>query len=320
MAKAFVLGAAVVISRSAWGFVGPGSERGPWRPRSQMLDTDALIEELAATAPFNLPAKVSQEAVMRTVGRPQFFLRIAELCDEADGATRERYKALADNLSNTLSAVVERTESKLEDASQRLAGMVAAASEEDGEFLMPLSPDKRQALKEAVEAAEVDEPVLSTLSAVAKKAETDGMDGVVAILRKVLQLYAAKALAFDPTAVQDSFFFSTQRDQPPRDAPEIHPDYVGAIDTYNQLLEADADDWDAILQRQDDSLKKSSLLAIVQAQIERVVLLEENGSFAQRVQAEFLRELVTRVEANMPSDDDEEGAPADIVSAILNDP
>ena len=42
------------------------------------------------------------------------------------------------------------------------------------------------------------------------------------------------------------------------------------------------------------------MLAIVQAQIERVVLMQENGSFSQRVQAEFLRELVQQVETHAP--------------------
>jgi len=40
-----------------------------------------------------------------------------------------------------------------------------------------------------------------------------------------------------------------------------------------------------------------SLVSEVQKTMEGVVLGLENGSMAQRVQAEFLRELVTRIEA-----------------------
>eukprot|EP00630_Chrysocystis_fragilis_P004744 CAMPEP_0197389334 /NCGR_PEP_ID=MMETSP1165-20131217/1637_1 /TAXON_ID=284809 /ORGANISM="Chrysocystis fragilis, Strain CCMP3189" /LENGTH=335 /DNA_ID=CAMNT_0042914741 /DNA_START=11 /DNA_END=1016 /DNA_ORIENTATION=- len=284
---------------------------------------DALIEELAWTAPFDLPGKVSQESVMRTVGRPQFFLRIAELCDQtSDRKRRERYRALADNLSNTLSAVVERTSAKLDDASQRLADVIASAAEEDGEFLVPLSAEKSAALKAAVAAADVDEAVLSTVNAATKKAQADGMDGLVAILRKVLQFYAAAALAFDPdTATQELAFLTDGASEEDRPT-EVHPDYVQAIDCYRSLMENDADDWDALLRaalnnNDPPAVNKRNLLAIVQAQIERVVLLQENGSFKQRVQAEFLRELIARIEANAPPEAPD--SPDDLVQAFLDE-
>ena len=72
--------------------------------------TDALIKELADTEVFNLPAKVRQETILRQVGRPQFFLRIAELCDDADEEEREMLTALADNLAKSLTVVVESAE------------------------------------------------------------------------------------------------------------------------------------------------------------------------------------------------------------------
>ena len=43
----------------------------------------------------------------------------------------------------------------------------------------------------------------------------------------------------------------------------------------------------------------------MQSQIERIVLLQENGSFSQRVSAEFLRELVQQVEKNAPASADD---------------
>ena len=63
-----------------------------------------------------------------------------------------------------------------------------------------------------------------------------------------------------------------------------------------------------------------NVLAIVQAQIERVVLLQENGSFSQRVSAEFLRELVQQVEKNAPaSEDDAFDAAAFVREQVLGD-
>ena len=101
--------------------------------------TDALIKELADTEVFNLPAKVRQETILRQVGRPQFFLRIAELCDDADEEEREKLTALADNLAKTLTVVVESAEQKIDDSSAILQEVVASCAEPDGEFLVPLS-------------------------------------------------------------------------------------------------------------------------------------------------------------------------------------
>ena len=90
--------------------------------------TDALIKELADTEVFNLPAKVRQETILRQVGRPQFFLRIAELCDDADEEEREKLTALADNLAKTLTVVVESAEQKIDDSSAILQEVVASCA------------------------------------------------------------------------------------------------------------------------------------------------------------------------------------------------
>ena len=163
--------------------------------------TDALIKELADTEVFNLPAKVRQETILRQVGRPQFFLRIAELCDDADEEEREKLTALADNLAKTLTVVVESAEQKIDDSSAILQEVVASCAEPDGEFLVPLSEERFSSLQKAVwtkmEAGELGEIALSTVDAWAKKAQDDGLDGMVSILRKVLQLYASRVLRFD---------------------------------------------------------------------------------------------------------------------------
>jgi len=56
----------------------------------------------------------------------------------------------------------------------------------------------------------------------------------------------------------------------------------------------DAESWDAVLQQEkevDDFLK------LVQKTMESVVLNLEAGSMAQRVQTEYLQEMVKRIEA-----------------------
>ena len=282
---------------------------------------DSLIYELADCTPFDLPGKVRQPSVLRAVGRPQFFLRIAEICDDCGDEDRERLAALADNLASTLSVIVESAEEKLDDASDVLQAVVVSAAEPDGEFLVPLSNERFAALQAEVNARVDDrslgEGVLSTVDAWAKKAQDDGLDGMVVILRKVLQLYAARVLRFDAkeAAAQLAAMMppdgSAEGGGGESAAPEgLHPDYENAAACYGDVLAADAETWPdklrAALNDGAEPVKKRHLLAIVQAQIERVVLLQENGSFSQRVQAEFLRELVQQVEREAPKSPDDD--------------
>ena len=294
--------------------------------------TDALIKELADTEVFNLPAKVRQETILRQVGRPQFFLRIAELCDDADEEEREKLTALADNLAKTLTVVVESAEQKIDDSSAILQEVVASCAEPDGEFLVPLSEERFSSLQKAVwtkmEAGELGEIALSTVDAWAKKAQDDGLDGMVSILRKVLQLYSSRVLRFDAALAAQQLAEMMPPDAAEKvdlsgDAPALHPDYAAAADLYEELLAGDADAWPRLLSERlngDGAVKKRNVLAIVQAQIERVVLLQENGSFSQRVSAEFLRELVQQVEKNAPaSKDDAFDAAAFVREQVLGD-
>jgi hypothetical protein len=71
-----------------------------------------------------------------------------------------------------------------------------------------------------------------------------------------------------------------------------------ASDLLEKLLHIDTDDWDMEIRRGiENDVAKEDLVSEVQKIMEAVILGLENGSMAQRVQAEFLRELVTRIEA-----------------------
>merc|ERR1719359_267240 len=288
-----------------------------WQLPSMTARRPTLLR--ADTEVFNLPAKVRQETILRQVGRPQFFLRIAELCDDADEEEREKLTALADNLAKTLTVVVESAEQKIDDSSAILQEVVASCAEPDGEFLVPLSEERFSSLQKAVwtkmEAGELGEIALSTVDAWAKKAQDDGLDGMVSILRKVLQLYASRVLRFDAALAAQQLAEMMPPDAAEKvdlggDAPALHPDYAAAA-------------WPRLLSERlngDGAVKKRNVLAIVQAQIERVVLLQENGSFSQRVSAEFLRELVQQVEKNAPaSEDDAFDAAAFVREQVLGD-
>jgi hypothetical protein len=69
---------------------------------------------------------------------------------------------------------------------------------------------------------------------------------------------------------------------------------------FEKLLHVDTDNWDMEIRKGIDmeGVTKESLVGEVQKTMEGVILGLENGSMGQRVQAEFLRELVTRIEAS----------------------
>ena len=129
---------------------------------------------------------------------------------------------------NTLEVIVQRTEEKVDSASGLLQSILTSAAEDDGEFLVPLSADKAAALREVsashapvptcphmtnlhstfiqalgTNRASLDESFLSTTQAWMRKSQENGLEGMVTILQKLLQYYAA-VLLIDDASVSPS--------------------------------------------------------------------------------------------------------------------
>lgn len=218
----------------------------------------------------------------RVISSPRFFMRIAERSDSAtDDKEREKLSALAANLVNTLEAVVETTEETLDERAKDVENVVKAAAEPDsGEFLVPLLPERVNAMRkqlEQLDESSLDEGFLSTVDAWMNKSHQDGMDLMVGILQKVLQMYAGTQILRARKA-QDNSATTDEANQ------------------FDKLLEMDTDAWDVEIKNKSKE-ELSALTKEVQKTMESVVLGLENGSMAQQVQAEYLRELVTRIEA-----------------------
>jgi hypothetical protein len=204
------------------------------------------------------------------------FLRIAALNDEtSDEERKSKLSALADNLVATLEVVVKRTEEKMDSASKLIQEIVASAAEPNGEFIVPLSSARVQAMRALIQKnlESIDDGLLSTAFAYMKKAGDDGLEGMVIILQKMLQLWAACDL--------------------------VSAGEVNAI--VERLMQAESESWDRIIAEAttgpSPETDKEALVAAVQSSVERVVLQKASGSPAQRVQAEFLRELMARIRA-----------------------
>lgn len=236
-------------------------------------------------------------SAFRVVSSPKFFLRIAERTDAVDDPIeKEKLSALASNLVSTLEVVVETTEEQLDERAKEVEKVLKAAAEkETGEFLVPLLPEQVQDMRAVVEGLEpssLDEGFLSTVDAFMNKSHQDGMDGMVEILQKCLQQYSGVSILRAR---------KIQEDSRSNDEAEIESNTasIEASNLFDKLLKVDTDDWDEEIKKglSANNLSSQKLINEIQKTMENVVLGLENGSMAQRVQAEFLRELVTRVES-----------------------
>ncbi|CAJ1942954.1 unnamed protein product [Cylindrotheca closterium] len=242
---------------------------------------DEMITKLANAAPYELPNAVRR--AFRVISSPKFFMRIAERTDATeDPVEKAKLGSLASNLVSTLEVVVETTEETLDERAREVEAVLKAAAEpETGEFLVPLLPTQVQGMRKTLEALEpssLDEGFLSTVDAWMNKSHQDGMDGMVGILQKVLQMYSG---------------IQIKRAKENMESAESTP----ASELFEKLLQTDTELWDVEIRNGTKEIKCSPLVREIQKTMESVVLGLENGSMAQRVQAEYLRELITRVEA-----------------------
>jgi hypothetical protein len=265
-----------------------GNQRQPTERDIEVMDE--MITKLADAKPYDLPNAVRR--AFRVISSPQFFLRIAQRTDMAtDDVEKAKLGALASNLVSTLEAVVETTEETLDERAKEVEQVLKAAAEPvTGEFLVPLLPEQVNEMRKTVsklEPSSLDEGFLSTVDAYMMKSHEDGMDGMVTILQKVLQAYSSVTILRSLKIINEN------------DNEEAENEQTTASDCLEQLLNVDSDQWDAEIRRlvSENKVQVQALVNEIQKTMEKVVLGLENGSMAQRVQAEFLRELMSRVEA-----------------------
>jgi predicted transcriptional regulator len=254
-----------------------GNQRDP--TEEELAIMDEMITKLADAKPYDLPNAVRR--AFRVCSSPQFFMRIAARADEATNDEKEKLSALASNLVATLDAVVSTTEDQLDERAKEVQNVVTAAAEPDGEFLVPLSAERIQSMQDEVaklDPAIIDEGFLSTVDAWMNKSHQDGLDGMVGILQKLLQMVAGLQVSRA------------------RAAQDIEETAEAAL--FESLLKTDTDAWDAAIKAGiADGVSATDLANEAQRTMESVVLSLENGSMQQQVMAEYLRELVTRIKA-----------------------
>ena len=257
-----------------------GNQRMP--TAQEMALMDEMIDKLVDAKPYDLPSAVKR--AFQVIRSPQFFLRIAERADQAkDDEARQRFEVLASNLVTTLEAVVETTAEQLDERARSVESVVKTAAEPDsGEFLVPLATERITAMRQALSnlsEADLDEGFLVTLDAWIVKSHQDGMDGMVGILQKVLQMFAG---------------LSVQRAIESQQSESSSEGTAGKAELF-QLLDADESDWDSMLSSQPKETV-ADVRKLLQRTMETVILSLETGSMNQQVQAEYCKELLQRVE------------------------
>ncbi len=128
------------------------------------------------------------------------------------------------------------------------------------------------------------------------------MNGMVTIMQKALQIYAGTVISRARNQLQANVGAAlsgeTQVAADDAAAGSASTDSAASA-LFERLLHVDTDSWDTEIQKGIDRerVTKESLVSEVQRTMESVILGLENGSMGQRIQAEFLRELVMRIEA-----------------------
>jgi len=285
-----------------------GNRRDPSAQEISIMDD--MITKLSDAKPYELPSAVSK--AIRIVSSPKFFMRIAARADmTTDPIEKEKLSALATNLVATLEAVVSTTEDRLDERATNVQDIVKAAAEPNGEFLVPLTPERIAAMRtslQSIDSTSLDEGFLSTVDAWMKKSLDDGLDGMVAILQKVLQIYAGYAIKNARVKLQADVGASVSgQNQAKVDevlAEQGSSEPTSSVLLMERLMETDTDMWGFELKKMFETgeVTPLSIKGEVQRTMEAVVLGLDNGSMAQRVQAEYLRELVTRID-NLATDE-----------------
>jgi hypothetical protein len=297
-----------------------GNQREPTVDEIQVMDE--MIMKLADAKPYDLPLVVQR--AYRVISSPRFFVRIAELADRYSDSSHEKMKliALADNLVSTLDAVVSTAQDKMQEYTSEVERVIKAAAEPDtGEFLVPLSNERSEAMRQAMNAIDTvsldGDAFLSTIDAYMNKSHQDGLDLMVVILQNVLQLYAGRRIyeARQRVATTNPGSSST----PITAAVAAAAVAAAAGELFDELLQTDSDRWDSTIlnglisrasilataNESDDTADDTTitptmlgdeLIIEIQRNMESIILSLESGSMSQRVQAEYLQELVKRIE------------------------
>eukprot|EP00898_Chlorokybus_atmophyticus_P001895 jgi/Chlat1/2706/Chrsp180S02864 len=284
---------AVGRRRSRWTRCGRATVRAsiPEDPASALnatLEQDKLIDALRGASEseafivyLSLPGSVQRVTLVAknllSFDRT-FWLRIATRAETStDVQVKDELSELAASVMRTVDTLVKQAKIEMGFSAQVLQEILAAAADKDtGEFSVPLTAEQTKSMKKAMEqrAQYLDEGLLSNAMAWMRKANDDGLTGMVAIFQTFLQLYASRMLA----------------------ATDVASGEQSTAALLDEVLQADESQWDSLLQQRLTKENEEGFFAALQAKKE-LVLPQASGSYTQKVLAEYLAEVEQRARA-----------------------
>lgn len=244
---------------------------------SETNPQDKFIAALRAAPPQQLNELLANN--MKAIDQ-RLFLRLAEMSDEEkDPAEKQRIGDFATLVTNSLERIIARADAQLNADSLAVQTLMKTCASASGEFDLPVPAERigdlRALMREQV--GLLDEGFVGTVKAYMKKADNDGLDGLVEVLRLVLQTFAAeKLITLLPQSSEDP----------------------GITQLLTQTLEAPPSEWEAVLRTaltsEEPPCSADQLQQALQDKMGEIVLGLPSGSTVQTVLAEFLNELIQR--------------------------
>lgn len=205
----------------------------------------------------------------------RIFLRFAEIADaEDDDLEKAKLNQLATLVASTLESLIAQTDAKMDRDAEVVQEMLTLMATEGGEFELPVPAAQLAALRAelADRGGALEEGFVATVKAYMKKASDDGLDGMVDVMRVLLQAYAAERLR----ALAGGKMGEGE----------------GAGSVVMAAFDARPEEWDGVLRAGSSECGAAAVVELLQDQMGEVVLGLPAGSAVQTVLAEYLNELM----------------------------
>ncbi|MCO5575144.1 hypothetical protein L7F22_028941 [Adiantum nelumboides] len=250
------------------------------------VELDKFIDELRYADQQELPVLVAKNVLAFDTS---FWLRLAaraDICGSNDD--KKEFEMLAASIMTIVERVVRKTQEEIESSTGVLESILQPITQKDEEIVWPpQDPNKLVEMKKEVERKEqqgfLDESFLSAVTAQIRQAREGGdKPGLVAILQKVLQLYAAQILSKRSYALKDGQI--------------VQPE-----EFLETIISADEENWEGLMRSGfiygGGQIEPEQLLNVVNKRVERVNMRTESGSYKQWVVLEYLKEIEERAQA-----------------------
>lgn len=249
------------------------------------IEVDKLIDTLRDANPNELPKLVAENVL---AFNEVFWIRIAartETCKSEDD--KKDFEELAATLMSTVDRLVHKTNEKIESATDVLKSILKPVVNEEEEIPWPpRDPEALNRVKQELIQREqegyLDEGFLSEVNAQLRQAKEDGdKPGLVAMLQKVLQLYASHVLSKRSYAKKGNEILKTEQ-------------------FLESLIKAQESEWNMLLLNgltvAKGEITPEEFYSVIKKRKERVLIRTEGGSYQQRILTEYLKGIQSRAE------------------------